>query len=188
MFKKEIKPTDHLAFLIIEENLGRICFIDHGIPQFIREFPIVLSSQTEEAGSSASPDELNLKIVNEIGNSFDFYTRQFNGERIDQMLVSTGFVQKNLLSVIETELKVKIKKFSPNINTGVVGANNDMDAMYAMGACITPPLESLSEFNFLGNKTRKSRVLIDLAALFNSYKEIIIVFVLLPFTVALQDR
>ena len=40
LFKKEIKPTDHLAFLILDKNLGRICFIDQGIPQFIREFPI----------------------------------------------------------------------------------------------------------------------------------------------------
>ena len=40
LFRKEIKPTDHLAFLILDKNLGRICFIDQGIPQFIREFPI----------------------------------------------------------------------------------------------------------------------------------------------------
>ena len=38
LFRKEIKPTDHLAFLVLDKNLGRICFIDQGIPQFIREF------------------------------------------------------------------------------------------------------------------------------------------------------
>ena len=40
LFQKEIKPIDHLAFLILDKNLGRICFIDKGIPQFIREFPV----------------------------------------------------------------------------------------------------------------------------------------------------
>ena len=40
LFRKEINPADHLAFLILDKNIGRICFIDKGIPQFIREFPI----------------------------------------------------------------------------------------------------------------------------------------------------
>jgi Tfp pilus assembly PilM family ATPase len=52
LFKKEIKPTDRLAFLILDKNLVRICFVDRGIPQFIRDFPINLSSQTDEPGDS----------------------------------------------------------------------------------------------------------------------------------------
>ena len=61
---------------------------------------------------------MNLKIVNEVGNSFDFYARQFSGDRIEQMVVSSDFVQKDLLKALEIELKVKIKKFSPVVMRG----------------------------------------------------------------------
>jgi len=176
LFKKEIKTTDHLAFLILEKTLGRICFIDEGIPQFIREFPLASPTTPEEAPESS--ESLNLKIVNEVGNSFDFYARQFNGERIEQMLVSSEFVQKDLLNVLETELKVKIKKISPVISSGGGVQSSDMDAVFAMGACVTPSLECLSEFNFLGQKTSKSKYKSIISLGLKSYKDIIILMVL----------
>ena len=48
LFRKEISPTDHLAFLILDKNSGSICFVDQGIPQFIREFPLSSRSPSEE--------------------------------------------------------------------------------------------------------------------------------------------
>ena len=70
LFKKEITPTDNIAFLILEKNVGRICFIDCGIPQFIREFS--LSSQTTEAPETV--ENLNLKIIiSQIISLVSFY-------------------------------------------------------------------------------------------------------------------
>jgi len=173
LFKKEIKATDHIAFLILDKNLGRICFIDKGIPQFIREFSVSSPNQSED--SNESQEDLNLKIVNEVGNSFDFYARQFNGERIVQMLVASDFAQKELLDTLEVELKVSLRKFSPIVITGQTSQANDMDAIYAMGACVIPPLETLSVFNFLGDKTPKSGAGDDLLAFLGPYKEVLLV-------------
>ena len=185
LFKKEIKTTDHLAFLILDKNLGRICFIDQGIPQFIREFPIAPRIQLGETDDSTdSTEALNLKIVNEVGNSFDFYARQFNGERIDQMLILSEFVQKDLFNTLERELKVKLTKFLPGATTGLVGSNSDMDAVYAMGACVGLPMEALSEFNFLGDNSRKSKLKKNLITALMSYKEVIIVFLMCALTLA----
>jgi len=148
LYRKEIKPSQHLAFLTLERNLGRICFIDKGIPQFIREFPIV--SNTEETGEVLL-ESLNSRIVTEVVNSFDFYARQFNGDRIEEILVLSEFVQKDLIENLESELKVKITRFSPVISSGALGReSNDMDAIYAMGACVSSSIEPLSKFNFLG--------------------------------------
>jgi len=174
LFRKEIKPTDHLAFLILDKNLGRICFIDQGIPQFIREFPVSSYSHLEEASDSV--EALNLKIVNEVGSSFDFYARQFNGERIEQMLISSEFAEQDLLSLLEAELKVKLRKFSPVLTTGVAAQVNDMDAIYAMGACVAPPTEALAAFNFLGDKKPKNQFENDLLKSLQPYKEIILLF------------
>ena len=173
LFKKEIKPTDHLAFLVLDKNFGRICFIDKGVPQFIREFPIALPSSSD--GIDETPENLNLKVINEVGNSFDFYTRQFSGDRIDHMLISSEFVQKDLLNSLEAELKVKLVKFSPVITMGG-GPSNDIEAVYAMGACVAPPMEELSEFNFLEEKKHKSRFQTELIAALKAYKEVLFIF------------
>jgi Tfp pilus assembly PilM family ATPase len=174
LFQKEIKPTDHLAFLNLDKNLGRICFIDKGIPQFIREFPVKPVAQHEDV--SESNESLNLRIVNEVANSFDFYARQFSGDRIEQMLVASDLVQPDLLGILETELKVKITKYTPVITTLSTSQSNDMDAIYAMGACVTPSLDSLSNFNFLGSKKTKPGFEGGFSPLKNSIE---IVFVLL---------
>jgi hypothetical protein len=147
IFRKEITPDSHYAFLILDKTSGRICFIDNGIPQFIREFPIGPLSKLED--SDETREALNLKIVNEVGNSFDFYGRQFNGERIENVLLTSSFVQKDLVSTLEAELKIKIANYSPEIVTTAHGQSNDLEAIYAMGSCLAPPLEAFSSFNFI---------------------------------------
>jgi len=182
LFQKEVNPSDHFAFLILDKNLGRISFIDKGIPQFIREFPMKIAPQAE--GALDLEETLNAKIVNEVGNSYDFYARQFNGERIEKMLVASDFVQKDLLSTLETELKVTLTKYSPVITTGTVGQSNDMDAVYAMGACISPPVESLSDFNFLADKKGKPKSKFDFALILMPYKGVMSVLLLCAFILA----
>jgi Tfp pilus assembly PilM family ATPase len=183
LFRKEISPSEHIAFLILDQNLGRICFIDKGIPQFIREFPVNAIAQPEETEDSAGA--LNLKIVNEVLNSFDFYARQFNGDRIEQILVSSDFVQKDLITSLETELKVKIKRFTPNVTTAALNQSSDMDAIYAMGACVVPPMDSLSKFNFIGDKSPKAAFDNEIVSILRPYKDIIItLFMCLVFLIA----
>ncbi len=171
LFRKEIKPADNLAFLVLDKNLGSICFIDSGVPQFIREFPISSPSQSEE--TNESQEVLNLKIVNEVGNSFDFYGRQFSGDRINQVLVSSETLQKDLLDILEAELKLKVIKFSPVINTVRKNQSSDMDAIYAMGACVSPPLESLSKFNFMEDKVAKPGLAMEIFEILKPYKKTI---------------
>jgi|GEM_PF-1642448 len=182
LFKKEISPADHLAFLILDKNSGRICFIDQGMPQFIREFPVSSLSPLEETKNSI--EILNLKIVNEVGNSFDFYTRQFGGERIEQMLVSSEEGRpQDLFDALETELKLKLRKVSPIVTMGAVGQNvdgrnSDMDTIYAMGACVEPPTASPTGFNFFEDKISKSKFKGDFSDVLKFYKEVMLVFLM----------
>ena len=175
LFRKDIKPTEHIAFLILDNNLGRICFINKGIPQFIREFPVSSIPKSEEVSDSI--EALNSKIVTEVLNSFDFYARQFNGERIEQILFSSEFVQQGLIDTLETELKVKITKFSPVILGSLGQQSNDMDAIYAMGACVLQPIEPLSAFNFLAEKP-KAHFEDELISTIKPFKEIIFAFLM----------
>jgi len=171
LFQKEITPTDHVAFLTLDNALGRICFIDKGIPQFNREFSIKSAPSADE--NADANETLNSKIINEVGNSFDFYARQFNGERIEKMLIVSDFVQMGLLNSLETELKVKIKKYSPVVTTGIEGQSNDMGAVYALGACVAPPMDSLAGFNFIGDKKNKPSYGDGVVNPLGSYKELI---------------
>ncbi|MDE1920740.1 MAG: hypothetical protein KGJ09_04945 [Candidatus Omnitrophica bacterium] len=174
LFRKEIRATDHLAFLALDRNFGRICFINGGIPQFIREFPVGTPAQTEETGGGLEED-LNARIVKEVGNSFEFYARQFNAEGIQQILVLTEFVSKGLLEALESDLKLKASNFSPVINTDAFGQSNDIDAIYAMGACVTPSVEALSRFNFFHDKNiKQGAASSDFLRILTTYKEIIL--------------
>ena len=53
-----------------------------------------------------------------------------------------------------------------------------MDAIYAMGACVAPPMDALSGFNFLGDKKAKSSLTEAISILLNSYKEIFYVLLI----------
>jgi len=174
LFRKDIKSTEHLAFLSLEKNLGRICFINQGMPQFIREFPISIPLMQEENRESAQ--DMNLKIVNETGNSFDFYSRQFSGEKIDRLLLSSELLQQGLISALEAELKLSVSQFSPVIQTGAIGRSDDINAIYAMGACVPPPSASLSKFNFVVEKEPKAHLENKLMAVLKPYKEIVVSF------------
>ena len=147
LYKKEIKPTDHVAFLYLDKNSGYICFIDQGIPQFVREFQINAPEPSEQANDGS--ESLNVKILNEVANSFDFYTRQFNADKVEQMIVSSSLDRQDLFDTLATELKVKIKKFSPLVTTVGTEQINHMDAIYALGAGVDVPLHSLSRLIFL---------------------------------------
>lgn len=173
LFKKEISPTDHLAFLVLDKNLGRICFIDRGIPQFVRDFSI--SVQPLSAETQGPAETLNLKIVNEVANSFDFYARQFSGDRMDQILVSGEDLDQDLFSALEAELKLKVRKTAPLV---MLGRSNDMDTVFAMGACVTPPLPSLTGFNFIKNKVAKASLINDLMEMLSAYREILFVLLI----------
>ena len=176
LFRKEINPKEHLAFLMLDKNSGSICFIDQGIPQFIHEFSISPLSPLEE--TKDFKETLNLKVVNEVGNSFDFYARQFSGDKIEQMLVLAQEGPQDLFNALETELKLKLRKVFPVSAMGPVGTNNDMDTIYAMGACVDPPLEALSGFNFFEDKTPKSKFKGDFSEVLKSYKEVMFVFLI----------
>jgi Tfp pilus assembly PilM family ATPase len=173
LFKKEISPSDHFAFLILDKHSGSIFFIDRGIPQFVREFSIRTSSPLEKTKDSI--EILNLKIVNEVGNSFNFYARQFKGDRVEQMLVSTQEEDQDLFNALETELKLKLRKISPIVTMGDLGQSNDMDAIYAMGACVEPPIEQLSGFNLLEDKTSKAQFKDNFVKSLNLYKKVIFI-------------
>jgi len=186
LFKKEIAPSDHFAFLILDKNSGCICFIDRGIPQFIREFSISSLVPSEETKDPAGI--LNSKIVNEVADSFDFYARQFSGKRIEQMLVSAQAAPLDLFNALEAELKLKLRKASPVVTMGALSQSNDMatdmDTIYAMGACVEPPMASLSGFNFLEDKIPKSEFKGNLIEFLKSYKEIMFVFLICMISLA----
>ena len=181
LFKKEIKPTDHLAFLFLDKNSGCICFIDQGIPQFVRNFQV--NTPNSSGALEESEESLSLKILNEVANSFDFYSRQFNEEKIDQMIVSSSFDRQGLFDALAQELKVNMKKVSLLVQT-VAGAApvNNMEAIYAFGAGVDVPLEALSAFDFLAEKKGpQSGMASIIEAKLKEFQDVVLTFLLCAF-------
>jgi len=174
LYKKEIKPTDHVAFLYLDKNSGYICFIDQGIPQFVREFTINIPEPLEQANDGS--ESLNVKVLNEVANSFDFYTRQFNTDRVERMIVSSSLDRKDLFDALGAELKVKIKTFSPLVTTVGTDQINHMEAIYALGAGVDVPMHALSAFNFLRDKTSKLKINDIVESIVDEYKDVLLIF------------
>ncbi|MBF0503751.1 MAG: pilus assembly protein PilM [Candidatus Omnitrophica bacterium] len=172
LYKKEIKLTDRFVFLYLDKSSSYICFVDRGIPQFVREFQITTSGASGQTNDSI--ESLNAKILNEVGISFDFYARQFNGERMEQMIVSSFFDLQELLDTMAGEFKVKIKKFSPLVTTVGTDQINHIDAVYALGAGVDVPAHSLSAFNFLAEKSSDSEIKKIFDLVVNEYKDILL--------------
>ena len=53
-----------------------------------------------------------------------------------------------------------------------------MEAIYALGACVAPPIESLSRFNFSGGNPLKSQYRVELKSALEVYREIVVVVLL----------
>ena len=172
LFKKEIKPTDHVAFLYLDKDSGYVCFINQCIPQFVRDFQINASGALGQANDG--DESMNVKIINEVGNSFDFYARQFNVDKIENMIVSSSYDRQELFDTLATELKVKIRNFSPLVTTVGTDQINHMDAIYALGVAVDVPLSTLSNFHFYKDKSAhpKSRNLVGSGL--DEYKNVIL--------------
>ena len=174
LYKKEIKPADHVAFLYLDKNSGYICFVDQGIPQFVREFTINIPEPAEQIDDGS--ESLNAKVLNEVANSFDFYTRQFGMDRVERMIVSSSLDRQDLLDALETELKVKIKKFSPLVTTTGTEQINHIEAIYALGAGVDVPVHSLAAFNFFADKSSKSKMANIFEFIMNDYRDVLWTF------------
>jgi hypothetical protein len=172
VFKKEIKPTDHLAFLYLDRNSGYVCFINQCIPQYVRDFQINTSGILNPANET--DESLNVKILNEVGNSFDFYARQFNVDKIENMIVSSFYDRQDLLDALTTELKVKIKNFSPLVTTVGTDQINHMDAIYALGAGVDVLPSTLSSFHFSKDKTTQQKPGNLVSSVLDEYKLVVL--------------
>ena len=149
IFKKEIKLDQRIAFLHLQKDVGRIYFIDKGIPYFIREFSIGMVGFQEE--KPVDPNTLSMKLFNEVSNSFDFYTRQFNTGKMEQMLVLASVEQEAYLDGIASDLGVQVKTFNPTVIAGASQVT-DVAAVYALGVCAESASPLLSTFNFFQKK------------------------------------
>ncbi len=148
VFKKEIHPQDRIAFLHVENSWGRIYFMEGGVPQFIREFQLEAAA-SGIADANPDPQAVQNRLFNEVRNSFDFYVRQFNKEKLSQLLV---FAPHNTIDwgSVSQDLGLPIKNFIPSVTAGA-SLISDIGAVFAVGVSVDAPAD-LPAFNFLDKK------------------------------------
>ncbi len=85
---------------------GRIIIMDHGVPEFVREFQLKPPAAEQEA---MDPKSLMLRLVNEVRISLDYFNRQHPQQNVTQIsILSTVNVDK-LAESLSSELSMPIK-------------------------------------------------------------------------------
>ena len=79
LLKNLIREEDSLAIIEKGNDTGRIMVIEHGVPQFVREFQ--LSSGTR----GAEPTDVSVRLLTEAKISLDYFRRQDNQLRIKEI-------------------------------------------------------------------------------------------------------
>lgn len=114
--QKDITLDSQAAVLDLDQHGGRISFIDHGVVMFVRDFQLMTGTGLALPGADSGADAelIKSKIFNEISNSFDFFSRQFN-EKIGQLLVHADVDLADMVQSFAGDLAVTVKKYQANI-------------------------------------------------------------------------
>ncbi len=153
MFKKEIRMDQKVVVVILEHGQGQVIFIQKGVCQFVRDFSLMPST------SGQAPDEqlIKQKLLNEIHMSMDFYSRQYDEEKIEQVLVLSAYTDGQLVSDLATDFGIAVKHVTPVqlLNSPAV----DVQSIYAYGAAMAIDPSIKSPFNFTKKQARSDHPL-----------------------------
>ncbi|MFA5060225.1 MAG: pilus assembly protein PilM [Candidatus Omnitrophota bacterium] len=100
--KKQVNPNQKTAIVQMNKAEGTIIIVDHGIPQFVRDFR--LSSGSHEL-TQLDPTLLGERITSEIRISIEYDRRQ-NAGNVEKILLVSSFESKDFVQRLSEELSI----------------------------------------------------------------------------------
>ena len=102
-FKKHIHTQKTSVIIQVNNTEGSILIVDHGIPQFVRDFRLTAG----ESNAILDPGAINLRLLSEIRISLDYYRRQQAQENIEKILLLAVNPLPELLEILERDTGIK---------------------------------------------------------------------------------
>ncbi len=155
IFKNKLPLDQKIAVVETNQKEGKITIVDHGMPQFIRDFKLSPANQTKE---DADPEIANARLFNEIRISLDYYGRQYNQEKVTSIITVSETESAEMAQNIGNDLGI------PATSVGVKETLNlpevvSIDLLNAFGVSLRDSVPLAIKFDFLTqpvSKTSKS--------------------------------
>ncbi len=132
-----ISHNQSTGILVLDSN-GKIVIVDQDVVQFVREFQL-----PEEGAGSV---EFNIKLLNDIRVSFNYYTRQNPGGKIAKIIILSVVDLGEFTQEISKELGIPAKQV---VTTKILKSQNitDMGLLNACGIAVRDKKFSTKNFD-----------------------------------------
>ena len=171
-FKETI--DNHASVLIVKaQTYGKIVVADQGIPQFVREFSLGVSSALDE---KIDFKNTLIRFVNEIRISLEYFTRQNTRLKIAKALLLTLSHGKEVAQKLEEQINLPVEAFKVQ---AIIQSEDpeDINYLYAYGASLAQKVPLPAEFDLSKEKPKKVRLMAQTAQSAVSYKSVFIMSV-----------
>ncbi|MBI4309344.1 MAG: pilus assembly protein PilM [Candidatus Omnitrophica bacterium] len=145
LLAKKIIPADQIiAVLHIESTAARILFTHEGMVPFIREFHL------KAPNSNVSPDDPQLiktRLLNEMHNSLEFYSREYARQRVTQVVVLSPDPGHPYGQWLKDDLDITVTSVDPASIAGGQNCPDPIGVLNALGAALAVEGRSRIVFN-----------------------------------------
>lgn len=153
-FKNMLPQDQDVAVIEKATESGKIIIVDKGIPQFVREFQLRISSAQKDG--EVDEGMLMTRLVNEIRVSLDYFNRQNNQFTVDQLLLISlkegGAFGKRL----EEDLRLQVTAIDCQQIFDNVAVDN-IGYLNAFGASLAGAVSSPINLDLGSKKMKKAR-------------------------------
>lgn len=120
-YKKKLPQNQRIAIIQMGKNDGTILVVDQGIPQFTRDFRLTApGSQAFEF----DPNSMNMRLLNEVRISLDYYRRQHASEGIDKIIFVVPNETIATTQIIKEDLGIPVDSLSIH---GLINLEEEVD-------------------------------------------------------------
>ncbi len=151
LFKKLIQNNQITAIIQTDQKEGTITLVEGGIPQFVREFRLVVPTQTHLEGER---EILKTRLFNEIRISLDYYARQHTQNRVDKVLFLSTIPSPEIAEKLSQDLSIPTTATTPR---AIIEGEEDvpLGMLNAFGVGLKDNIRSVVDIDLLKARSRE---------------------------------
>ncbi len=153
IFRGKIPLDQKIAVVTTTSKQGKIVILDQGVPQFIRDFKLVPANPAQ---TDHNPELFHARLFNEIRISLDYYSRQYNQEKISSILTLSEKASPELAQTIGNDLGIPLTSLSANSILGLSEVH-DIDVVNAFGIGLKDSVSMPVNFDLTQKATKAQK-------------------------------
>lgn len=142
-----------LAIVERGEASGKIIIVDQGVPQFVRDFQMRMGPEETDVKA------LRYRLFNEVRISLDYYNRQENQLKVNEILLVTCREDPDLAKNLEADLGIPIMPVNAqSVLSSIAAEYEDVEFLSALGIGLIDSVPLAVNFNLSDKKPRKMSI------------------------------